>query len=106
MTDHMADDPPAAPAEAKPARRTRRQWRELEAELAEALALLERSDIEIAGLRDRLDIERTLVVVGDSSRAKLAREVTLADGRAFGASIGLVILAAMVVLLSVLTVLR
>ena len=69
-------------AEAKPARRTRRQWRELEAELAEALALLERSDIEIAGLRDRLDIERTLVVVGDSSRMKLAREVTLADGRA------------------------
>jgi len=102
VIDHMADDLPAAPAEAKPARRTRRQWRELEAELAEALALLERSDIEIAGLRDRLDIERTLVVVGDSSRAKLAREVHRADGRAFVASAGLVLVLTALVLLAML----
>jgi len=89
-------------AEAKPARRTRRQWRELEAELAEALADLEAAESDVTGLTDRLDAERARAAAGDSSRAKLAREVHRADGRAFVASAGLVLVLTALALLAVL----
>ena len=67
--------------EAKPARRTRRQWRELEAELAAVRAKIEAAESDVTGLTDRLDVEGRAIAKALDNHAAVADELRTLKSR-------------------------